>query len=279
MIRGAGFANYGAGQLVCRFGTEMVRGTLLSSSRVLCPTPVALSSHTLLVALSLNNGTAGTFTSTSLSFTFYTEPTVTSISPTTGSAEGGETVVITGEGFSRLSTSSAQRSFYLRVRLGGYSAAELTATSHTDNTIVATTKWGKDEGGGQPVFVSLNGGLSFNTVSTARFTFKGLNPPTLVDAYFTLEATKIVVKFDSQPTNRGNTNGEVACNLLLSAATCSLLKGSGSEEARYDGCSSRPSFLKCKTIEGSEPLAAGAFSPMISQSRFVCRPLPQPAPE
>jgi hypothetical protein len=75
-------------------------------------------------------------------------------------------------------------------------------------------------GGHQPVVVSLNGDVDFTLAGAVTFDFKGLHPPAVADACFNVEAT-----------NRGSTNGEVACSTLLDTGTALQLKGTATDEA------------------------------------------------
>ena len=59
-VVGAGFAEYGVGQLKCRTGAAtIVPGILLDSLRVLCSVPAMSSVSTLGITVSLNNATTG----------------------------------------------------------------------------------------------------------------------------------------------------------------------------------------------------------------------------
>jgi hypothetical protein len=200
IVHGAGFASYGTGQLICRAGNVDVPGTLLDSSRVRCAMPAIEVAQTVDVRVSLNGGSAGTFTATQRPFATYAQPTITSVSPSLGSAEGGTRVVLWGTGFTALSTDATLRSSYLRLRFGsGASAAELTPLSHNESAVVCITAWGEETPTGQPAMVSLNGGGVYSGSEGVTFEFLGLHPPTIVDAYFTVAATSLVVKFGAPP--------------------------------------------------------------------------------
>ena len=51
-----------------------------------------------------------------------------------------------------------------------------------------------------------------------------------MDAYFSIDATRLIMKFDSQPTNQAGLGGlgRVSCDLLLDEATSAVLRGSSS---------------------------------------------------
>ena len=225
-VLGSGFASYGAGQLVCRAGSTMVAGELLSSTQILCPLPASASVGPLAVAVSLNGGIAGTYT-VPLMYEVYTQPTLTAIVPTSGNAEGGTLVTVSGVGFTALSIDLAA----LRCRFGSVSAEKTTPTVISDTEIHCPTAWGAESVTGQPLTVTLNG-LSFTPeLGALAFFFVGLHAPALVDVYFSQDATKLIVQFDSQATNRGDANGNVACDSLLSDATATLLKGAAASKA------------------------------------------------
>ena len=54
-----------------------------------------------------------------------------------------------------------------------------------------------------------------------------LQVPQLVDAYFSVDATTVVMNFDDQPTNEAGFTGRVACTSMLDASTSSVLRGTG----------------------------------------------------
>ena len=236
VVHGAGFAQYGIGQLVCLVGDssmgQLVNGTLLDSGRIRCTMPVMAFPQIVDVSVSLNGGSTGTMTATKGSFTAYAEPLVSSVHPNSGSAEGGTLVVVWGSGFTALSSSEVLRASYLRCRFGSSpGAAELTSLSHNDSAVVCLTTWGEETPGGQLAMVSLNGGGAYSSSAGVTFDFQGLHPPTIVDAYFNTAATSLVIQFDAQPTNRGLVNGVVDCSALLDEATSLQLQGTSPNDA------------------------------------------------
>ena len=118
-IIGAGFAEYGAGQLKCSSNGELVSGVLLDSNRVLCSIPPIADANTASVTISLNNGTRGTFSQDNSPYEVYQQPRLTSITPTTGDANGGNTVTIQGTGFEALHRSFGIRGRAMRCSFGG----------------------------------------------------------------------------------------------------------------------------------------------------------------
>jgi hypothetical protein len=79
--------------------------------------------------------------------------------------------------------------------------------------------------------VTLNGVSFTPELGAPAFFFVGLHAPTLVDVYFSQDATKLIVQLDSQRTNRGGANGNVPCNALFSDATAAQLRGAAVQQA------------------------------------------------
>ncbi|KAL1503534.1 hypothetical protein AB1Y20_012013 [Prymnesium parvum] len=226
-VQGRNFAEYGSrtdgGQLTCAVGTQLIRAQLLSSSFLQCVLPAFSSPTDLGVRVSLNGGDPGTFTEQQLTLKIFQPPTVSSISPTVGDADGGESVTIYGSCFTTAPASSVRCAFDGVVQPQPPSVV-------TANQIVCLTAWGAEEKASVPVAVSLNEGLDLHVSNTARITFKGFHRPQLIDAYFSADATTLVLQFDDQPTNQAGINGRVSCGLLLDASTMRILRGS----ATYD---------------------------------------------
>ena len=83
--------------------------------------------------------------------------------------------------------------------------------------------------------VSLNS-IGFDAMpntTVPRFFYQGLHPPAIVEVFFPIEATTIVIRFDAQATNRAGMNG-VDRGQVLDDATADILKGEASEEALCD---------------------------------------------
>ena len=207
-VLGSGFATYGAGHFVCRIGSVHAPAVMLDATRTLCTLPPLGAAGSFGVTVSLNNGTAGTFSVDSVPFEAYYPPYLSAVSPVEGDAQGGTTVTVFGRGFLALSVDAATRAGLLRCRFGGVEAATVQPLSHTDTQVVCVTPWG--EGEGQPVRIALNS-HSFRSRKAATigsppttetdgpsFMFKGLHPPALVEAYFTPDSTTLVIRFDSQ---------------------------------------------------------------------------------
>ena len=249
-VHGTGFAQYGEGMVVCRIGSEddgtLLPGELLDASRVLCSLPPMGTPREIDVTVSLNNGSAGTFSADAISFTVYAPPHVASVTPSRGDAEGGTTVTVYGFGFFAISGDVNVRSALLRCRFGD-DGRHVVPTSHKENEVVCRTPWGVGGSRGQPVTVSLNGGASFDTRAQfdydeashslanasqlPRFVFTGTHPPVLLEAFFTPAATTLVVRFDGQPTNRAGMHGLASCAMILDADTAAALRGPSPSDA------------------------------------------------
>ena len=84
-----------SGTLVCRFGSTRVTATWSSATRLRCDSPASAAGPVQL-AVSNNNQD---FSTTSSTFTYYANPTVTSLAPTAGPVLGGSAVVVSGTNF------------------------------------------------------------------------------------------------------------------------------------------------------------------------------------
>ena len=250
-ISGSGFANYGDGQLVCRVSSSAnVAGVLVDSSCILCTFPGRTAStrralSTLsAVQVSLNGGAAGSF-SKALGVSTFTPPYLMSVSPTSGDAKGGTCVTLSGMGFTAFAPADhALRSRFMRCKFGDVVQNE-PPLSHSDTEVVCSTTWGKH--GAQPVSLTLNG-VTFATRATStstnallanvsalpHFTFLGSHRPSLIDVRFDEESTRLILKFDSQPTNRGGMNGVSPCRTVLDDATTAQLQGTSGTDAMCD---------------------------------------------
>jgi hypothetical protein len=226
IVYGAGFADYGgAGSLVCVVDGAPQPATLLDSERVLCDMPPMASPRTVEVTVSLNNATNGTIPTSSVSFAYYQVPTLLRLTPTSGNAMGGTLVTISGYGghFEGLSANNMTSRQYLRVRFGEMIQSQ-PVLSLTPHELVVEAPWGQS--GEAFVTIALNG-ISFAvTGPKLHFAYFGLHAVQLIDAYFPVTATKLIIQFDAQPTNRAGMNGQQPCATILSDATVQALRGS-----------------------------------------------------
>ena len=316
-LRGSGFARYGAGAIVCRMGTGassggggagsggsevLIAGELIDSSRIVCTLPAAASPSSLSVSLSLTLGVAGTFGTDSLSFAYYAPPHVASVLPSEGDAAGGTVVTIFGYGFDALSGNIGVRNGYMRCRFGT-GGLSVPAVWHTVSSVACLTPIGSAaaDGGGQPVSISLNGGTSYATRAQyeytpsshsllsseqlPRFLFTGLHPPTLIEARFTPDGARLVVRFDEQPTNRAGMTGQSPCSLVLDAPT--TVSQSSRAQTRTNAVAPSPSKRRpascceaCPPPFTSAPFFSSSPPPFIACTHthllllypFMCRP-------
>eukprot|EP00698_Gefionella_okellyi_P014440 TRINITY_DN4005_c1_g1_i2.p1 TRINITY_DN4005_c1_g1~~TRINITY_DN4005_c1_g1_i2.p1 ORF type:complete len:2826 (+),score=696.32 TRINITY_DN4005_c1_g1_i2:356-8479(+) len=94
---------YNSSLLVCRFGTQVVAATGISSTSLLCRSPVAPNSAAGLVSLEVSpNGQD--YSSTGVQFMYYTPTVVSSLLPVRGSLLGGSIVTVTGANFINFNT-------------------------------------------------------------------------------------------------------------------------------------------------------------------------------
>ena len=232
---GSGFALYGEGQLQCKANGILVPGMLLDSTKVLCtvPSEAVSSVGSAPITISLNNGTAGTFSGDQVGFRVYPTPVLNSIVPNKGDSNGGTVVTVVGSGFTQMYPGNSARDYLYRTRLlkcsFGAQVQALEPAFHNDTHIVCTTTWGDESPNGLLVGIALNA-QSFVTDNDVRFSFVGLHKPALVEVYFPPEATTLVIQFDEQPSNRANMKGVSPCSMVLAPDTVAVLQGSASAE-------------------------------------------------
>ncbi|KAL3928713.1 MAG: hypothetical protein SGPRY_002275 [Prymnesium sp.] len=227
-VEGRHFAEYGSPasrQLVCKVGDQVVPVTLLNSSFLQCAVGAFAAPGVASVSVSLNGGSPGTFSPDELFITAYQPPTISRISPLVGDADGGELVTILGSGFDSSCASE------LRCAFGGVLQPQAPSVINGSRMECLTT-WGQSTstGWGVSVGLSLDHGITLHTNSLVRFEFRGFHRPQLVDAYFSSDATRLIMKFDPQPTNQAGLGGlgRVSCDLLLDETTSDVLRGSAS---------------------------------------------------
>jgi hypothetical protein len=243
-VEGAGFADYGV-PIVARVGwsgadengapitepefdlssTTGAARYVATSQLLRIELPAFSQPGTVAVSVSLNNGTAGTF-SQSYSIVVFPSPTLTSVVPDTGSATGGVPVVIQGSGFAAFSTNPALRTANLRCRFGD-TVQPIPPSFLNDTHVGCITTWGVDTPEGMSVGVALNK-VSFGADSGVKFKFLGLHKPALVFAYFVEpQADRLVLRFDGQATDRAGMNGPEDCSKILDADTVEQIFGYG----------------------------------------------------
>ena len=101
-----------------------------------------------------------------LNLQVFAEPTISSITPNEGSADGGSIVTISGTGFDGTTADAVRCGF-------GGTLQPIPPSSVTANSVVCLTTWGTEGDTGQPVSISLNSGLTSQTSTSVTFVFKG----------------------------------------------------------------------------------------------------------
>ena len=148
-VFGESFASYGAGQLKVRAGgggadAVLVDGRLLDAERVLCTLPAFPNATSMRIELSLSAGTNGTFSNAApIPFGVFEQPTVLSVEPTLGDANGGTEVTIRGFGFSALSDNYIVQRRSLRCSFGG-TVQTIQPRFHSDEEVICKTTWGAE---------------------------------------------------------------------------------------------------------------------------------------
>lgn len=236
-VNGAGFINLGAGQMRCEMRSansppiSMLAtplGIAFPITSVACPflAPVTANAGFSLT-LSLNNGTADTFSSDLVPFTVYDHAQVYYISPNEGDANGGNQVTIHGSGFLALSLYGPVREENMRCKFGT-EVQTRQPSFHNDTAVVCVTTYGSEDPLGQPVSIALNRRSYYSSGGRVRYIFKGLHQPALIEAYFPSNGASVVIRFDNQATNRANMNGIAPCSRIFDDATVTTLQGSSS---------------------------------------------------
>ncbi len=147
--------NFIDGATIVYFGTASATISVNSSTQITATSP-AEGSGTVDITVVTDSGTSAT--STADQFSYYTTPTVTSVTPTDGPAVGGTSVTIVGTGFTDATT----------VKFGSTAVSSFTIVS---DTVITTTS-----PGGSPGIVDITvttpGGTS-STSSADQFTYIG----------------------------------------------------------------------------------------------------------
>ncbi len=141
-------ANFNSLRLSVKFGATNATGFVFNSSNSITVTAPAGSAGTVDVTVTTPNGTSAI--SASDQFTYIAAPTVTSISPNSGSTLGGAVVTISGTGFTGATA----------VKFGATAATGITVVSATQ--ITATAPAGS--AGAVDVTVTTPGGTSATSV-------------------------------------------------------------------------------------------------------------------
>jgi hypothetical protein len=157
-ITGTGFT----GATAVKFGgTSATSFTVNSATSITAISPAKATGGTVDVTVTTPGGTSATSVNDRFTYTGVA-PTVTSISPTSGTRLGGTTVTITGTGFTSAAT----------VRFGATAGTGVTFVSDTQITVTSPAK---AAGGTVDVTVTTTGGTSA-TSANDQFTYTGVAP-------------------------------------------------------------------------------------------------------
>ena len=128
---------------------------------------------------------AGTFVADAATFTVYQQPTLKSITPKEGDANGGNEVTIVGSGFMSLApaaNAAATRTQFLRCKFAD-EVQPIPPKKHNDTAVICTSTRGKEDPAGQPVSIALNAfqlpgetrwdGSFFSSGDAVIYVFKG----------------------------------------------------------------------------------------------------------
>ncbi|MFZ0251530.1 MAG: IPT/TIG domain-containing protein [Acidimicrobiales bacterium] len=156
-VNGTGFTSAGAGATTVSVGgTPATNVTVNSGTQLTATVPASASAGVVDVTVSTPGGTTAISSADHFTY-FFTPPLVSSISPNQGSPAGGQSVTITGTGF----TGATGVSF------GSTAASSFTVNSNTQITAVAPPG-----AGGSKVDVTVTGPSGTSTTSSAdQFTY------------------------------------------------------------------------------------------------------------
>ncbi|MDO9324635.1 MAG: IPT/TIG domain-containing protein [Methanoregula sp.] len=157
-ITGTGFSN---GSTVSFGGTAGTSVTFASATRLTVRSPAGTAGSIVHVTVTTPDPLTSS-TSAVDQFTYNAVPTVTGLSPASGSKDGGDLVTISGTGFTTAST----------VSFGGTAGTSVTYISATQISVRSPARTG---GGTVDVRVTTTGGTSA-TSSADRFTYVGVIP-------------------------------------------------------------------------------------------------------
>jgi hypothetical protein len=155
-ITGSGFIGLSGATAVTFGGTSATTYTVNSATRITATAPAQAAGPVDVVVTATGGSSA---TGSADQFTFVAAPTVTGVSPKSGPASGGTSVIITGTGFIGLSGAAA-------VAFGGTNATSYTVNSATQITATAPAR----AAGTVDVVVTATGGRSA-TASADQVTF------------------------------------------------------------------------------------------------------------
>ena len=182
-------------------GTDQVLCTLSAANLQLMP-----GYNTIVVALSLNGGAPGTVCQDRIGYTLYDHPYLIATEPQRGSAYGGFPVVINGTGFWQYSLFENIRYANLRCKFGQNIQTHASTLKRDGDRMHCAA--GTQRRGGTMVSISLNNADWLLESGSVYFFYEGASPPVLFSAHFAPDATRVIIRFDGQPTNRAGMNGD-----------------------------------------------------------------------
>jgi large repetitive protein len=157
-ITGTGFTNTSAVSFGGTAGTGM---NFVSATQITVLSPPSVSGGTVDVRITTIGGTSAIVAADRFTYTGFV-PTITSLSPSSGTRSGGTTVTITGTGFTSAST----------VSFGGTAGTSITFINTTRLTVRSPAR---SAGGTVDVTVTTVGGTSA-IVPEDQFTYTGIAP-------------------------------------------------------------------------------------------------------
>ncbi len=168
-VTGTGFLNFSAGTNTVRFGGTSATSVVVASDTTLtCVTPVGTAGTSVNVQVTNANG-SGTLAS---GYAYHARPTVTSVSPGSGTSLGGTSVTITGTGFTSNGAGTNTVTF------GGVAATSVVAVSNTTLTCVTPAGTAGTSVTVQVANANGSGSLASGFVYHARPTVTGVTAST-----------------------------------------------------------------------------------------------------
>ena len=152
----------------CKFGDQVVDAEYLSTVRIICKTPVVSKNVTKVPVEVSMNGID--YVKTGQFFTFVTNPTISSISPTSGPGTGGTLVTLRGDNFTNLSEYPEEFICVWRSLANDIPVKTTPASYKNSTTILCITPGGWGTGANASVEISYNGFDTTTSNNTFRFT-------------------------------------------------------------------------------------------------------------
>ena len=152
----------------CKFGDQVVDAEYLSTVRIICKTPrVPANASKVPVEVSMNGID---YIKTGQYFTFVTNPTISSISPTSGPGTGGTLVTLKGDNFTNLSEYPEEFICVWKSIYNDIPVKTTPASYKNSTTILCITPGGWGNGTTVSVEISYNGFDTTTSNNTFRFT-------------------------------------------------------------------------------------------------------------